>query len=135
MNTQSCTGRDKLLAKINGQLAFLDVALTALKQADIGEKVLTQMHRGITAIRGTLRSADSPDLEAFTCDFEDLLALICAGEINFSSDMIQLVRRSTAALAQGVEALQNGDSVADAVQDARDAVFSLLLDHAVTVKR
>ena len=135
MNTQSYTGRDRLLAKINGQLAFMDVALTAFKHADIGEKVLTQMHRGITAIRGTLRSADSPDLEAFVCDFEDLLGLICAGEIKFSSDMIQLVRRSTTALAQGVEALQQGDSVADAVQDARDAVFSLLLDHAVTVRR
>lgn len=135
MNTQSCAGRDKLLAKINGQLAFLNVALTALKQADIGEKVLTQMHRGVTAIRGTLRSADSPDLEAFVCDFEDLLGLICAGEIKFSSDMIQLIRRSTAALAQGVEALQHGDSVDDAVLDARDEVFSLLLDHAVTVKR
>ena len=135
MNTQSYTGRDRLLAKINGQLAFMDVALTAFKHADIGEKVLTLMHRGITAMRGTLRSADSPDLEAFVCDFEDLLGLICAGEIKFSSDMIQLVRRSTTALAQGVEALQQGDSVADAVQDARDAVFSLLLDHAVTVRR
>lgn len=135
MNTQACTNRDKLLAKINGQLAFLNVALTAFKQADIGEKVLTQMHRGVTAIRGTLRSADSPDLEAFVCDFEDLLGLICAGEIKFSSEMIQLVRHSTATLARGVEALQHGDSVADAVQDARDAVFSLLLDHAVTVKR
>lgn len=135
MNTQFCTGRDKLLAKINGQLAFLDVALTTFKQADVGEKVLTQMHRGVTAIRGTLRSADSPDLEAFACDFEDLLGLICAGEIQFSSNMIQLVRRTTTALTQGVEALQNGDSVADAVQDARDEVFSLLLDHAVTVKR
>ena len=135
MNTQSYTGRDRLFAKINGQLAFMDVALTAFKHADIGEKVLTQMHRGITAIRGTLRSADSPDLEAFVCDFEDLLGLICAGEIKFSSDMIQLVRRSTTALSQGVEALQQGDSVADAVQDARDAVFSLLLDHAVTVRR
>ena len=135
MNTQFCTGRDKLLAKVNGQLAFLDVALTTFKQADIGERVLTQMHRGVTAIRGTLRSADSPDLEAFACDFEDLLGLICAGEIKFTSVMIQLVRQSTAALAQGVEALQNGDSVADAVQEARDAVFSLLLDHAVTVKR
>lgn len=135
MNSQLCTGRDKLLAKIRGQLAFLDVALTAFKQADLGEKVVTQMHRGVTAIRGTLRSADSPDLEAFTCDFEDLLGLICAGEIKFSSDMIQLVRRCTEALALGVQALQHGDSVADAVQDARDAVFSLLLDHAVTVKR
>lgn len=135
MNTQFCPGQDKLIAKINGQLAFLEVALTALKQADIGEKVLTQMHRGVTSIRSTLRTADSPDLEAFACDFEDLLGLICAGEIKFSSDMIQIVRRSTAALAQGVEALQNGDSVADAVQETRDAVFSLLLDHAVTVKR
>ena len=135
MNTQFCTGRDKLLAKINGQLAFLDVALTTFKHADVGEKVLTQMHRGVTAIRGTLRSADSPDLEAFACDFEDLLGLICAGEIQFTSDMIHLVRRTTMALTQGVEALQHGDSVADAVQDARDEVFSLLLDHAVTVKR
>lgn len=135
MNTQTCTGREKLLARINGQLAFLDVALTTFKQADIGEKVLTQMHRGVTAIRSTLRSADSPDLEAFACDFEDLLGLICAGEINFSSDMIQLVRQSTSALAQGVDALQQGDSVADAVQDARDAIFSVLLDYAVTVKR
>lgn len=49
--------------------------------------------------------------------------------------MTQLVRRRTEALAQGVEALQHGNSVADAVQDARDEVFSLLLDHAVTVKR
>lgn len=135
MNTQFCAGRDKLLAKINGQLAFLDVALTTFKQADVGEKVLTQMHRGVTAIRGTLRSADSPDLEAFACDFEDLLGLISAGEIQFSSNMIQLVRRTTEALTQGVEALKHGDSVADAVQDARDEVFSLLLDHAVTVKR
>ena len=135
MNSQLCTGRDKQLAKINGQLAFMDVALTAFQHADIGEKVLTQMHRGVTAIRGTLRSADSPDLEAFACDFEDLLGLICAGEIKFSSDMAQLVRRSTAALAQGVEALQHDHSVADAVHEARDAIFSLLLDHAVKVKR
>ena len=135
MTTQFCSGRDQLLTKINGQLAFLDVALTALKQADIGERVLTHMHRGVTAIRGTLRTADSPDLEAFACDFEDLLGLICAGEISLTSDMIRLVRRSTAALWQGVEALRRGDSVADAIQNARDAVFSLLLDHAVTVKR
>ncbi len=135
MNSQFCSGRNKLLAKVNGQLAFLNVALTALKQADIGEKVLAQMHRGVTAIRGTLRSADSPDLEAFACDFEDLLGLLCSGELKCSSDMIQLVRRSTAALANGVEAIQQGGSVTDAVQDARDTVFSLLLDHAVTVKR
>lgn len=45
MKTQLCSGRDKLLAKISGQFAFLDVALTAFKQADIGEKVLAQMHR------------------------------------------------------------------------------------------
>lgn len=135
MNTQLCSNRDKLVAKINGQLAFLEVALTALKQADIGDKVLTQMHRGVTAIRGTLRQTDSPDLEAFVCDFEDLLALIGNGEIPFSPQMIELVRRSTTALGRGVEAMQFGIGVADAVQDARDAVFSVLLDHAVTVKR
>ncbi len=135
MNSLLCTGRDKQFAKIRGQLAFLDVALTAFKQADLGEKVVTQMHRGVTAIRGTLRSADSPDLEAFACDFEDLLGLICAGEIKFSSEMTQLVRRSTAALAQGVEALQQDHSVAEVVHEARDAIFSLLLDHAVKVKR
>lgn len=135
MNTQPCSNRGHLAAKINGQLAFLEVALTALKQADIGDKVLTQMHRGVTAIRGTLRQADSPDLEAFICDFEDLLALIRNGEIPFSPQMIELVRRSTAAMARGVEAMQFGDSVADVVQDTRDAVFSVLLDHAVTVKR
>ncbi len=85
--------------------------------------------------RFAVRSADSPDLEAFACDFEDLLDLLCSGELTFAADMIQLVRRSMAALAPGVEAIQNGDSVACVVQDARDAVFSLLLDHAVTVKR
>ena len=135
MKTQFCSGRDGLLTKINGQLAFLNVALTALKQADIGERVLTHMHRGVTAIRGTLRTAESPDLEAFACDFEDLLGLICAGEISLTPNMVRLIRGSTEALSQGVEALQRGDSVADAVQDARDAVFSRLLDHAVTVKR
>lgn len=135
MNAQFCSNQDKLLTKLNGQLAFLGVALTALNHADIGEKVLTQMHRGVTAIRGVLRSADSPDLEAFACDFEDLLGLVCADEIQFTPSVIQIVRRSTAALAEGVEALQRGDSVAVAVESARDAVFSLLLDHAVTVKR
>lgn len=134
MNSQLCNSRDKLFSKIHGQLAFLDVALTALDQADIGEKILTQMHRGITAIRGTLRSADSPDLEAFVCDFEDLLGLICAGDLRLSPEMIQLIRQSTAALTQGVDAHQQGHSVTDAVLDIRDAIFSLLLDHAVTVK-
>lgn len=137
MNTQLqlCSNRDKQVAKINGQLAFLEVALTALKQADIGNKVLTQMHRGVTAIRSTLRQANSPDLEAFVCDFEDLLSLLDNEELSFSPQMIELVRHSTTALRRGVEAVQCGDSVADAVQDARDAVFSVLLDHAVTVKR
>lgn len=135
MNTQLCNSRDKLFSKIQGQLAFLDVALTALDQADIGEKIVTQMHRGVTAIRGTLRSADSPDLEAFVCDFEDLLGLICAGEMQLSPGMIQLIRQSTVALTEGVDAHQHGHSVTDAVLDTRETIFSLLLDHAVTVKR
>ena len=135
MNAQLCTASDNLLEKINGQLAFLDVALKAFKHVDIGTKVLTQMHRGITAIRGTLRAADSPDLEAFVCDFEDLLGLLVAGEIEFTPEMIQIVRNTTAALRMGVDALQHGESVTDAVQAARSEVFSLLLDHAVTVRR
>ena len=135
MNTLFCTSRDKLLARINGQLAFLDVALKALKQADIGEKVVTQMHRGLTAIRGTLRFADSPELEVFVCDFEDLLGLICADELQLSPEMVTLLRVSTGALSRGVDALQHGYPVENAIKDARDAVFSVLLDHAVTVRR
>lgn len=135
MNTLLSSNRDKLLAKINGQLAFLEVALKALKHADIGEKVVTQMHRGITAIRGTLRLAESPELEVFVCDLEDLLGLICAGELDLSPDLVALLRFSTSALSQGVKALQRHDSVEDAIVEARDAVFSLLLDHAITVRR
>lgn len=135
MNAQFCSGRDKLFAKITGQLAFLNIALTSLKQADIGEKVLSQMHRGVTAIRGTLRGADSPVLEAFVCDLEDLLRLLCAGEIRFTADIVQLVRQSTAALGRGIEALQQGVSAADAVDEVRNEVFAVLLDHAVTVRR
>lgn len=135
MNTLISSNRDKLLAKINGQLAFLDVALKALKQADIGEKVVTQMHRGVTAIRGTLRLAECPELEVFACDFEDLLGLICTGEIKLSSEMVSLVRGSTATFSRGVEALQQGYPVENVVKDARDAVFSVLLDHAVKVRR
>lgn len=134
MNTQVSFCRDSLLAKINGQLAFLKVALTALKQADIGEKVLTQMHRGVTAIRSSLRHADSPELEAFAYDFEDLLVLLCSGEMKLTSGMTEIVRSSTAALSQGVTAMQNGESVDDVLADVRNAVFSRLLDHAVTVK-
>ena len=134
MNAQISYGHDKLVAKINGQLAFLNVALTALKQADIGEKVLTQMHRGVTAIRSSLRHADAPDLEAFACDFEDLLALLCSGEMKFTSGMTEIVRSSTAALMLGATAMERGESVADAIAEARDAVFSRLLEHAVTVK-
>ena len=135
MNAQLDTARDKLVARINGQLAFLNVALTALKQADIGEKVLTQMHRGVTAIRSSLRHADSPDLEAFTCDFEDLLGLLCSGDMKLTSGITEIVRNSTAALVQGAAAMEHGESVADAIAEARDAVFSRLLEHAVTVKR
>lgn len=135
MITQLTSSSDRLVAKINGQLAFLKVALKALMQADIGEKVVTQMHRGVTAIRGTLRLAESPMLEVFVCDFEDLLGLICAGELELSPEMIALLRTSTAALSQAVDALQHDESVEDAIKEARDSVFSLLLDHAVTVRR
>ncbi|TXT37414.1 MAG: hypothetical protein FD138_667 [Planctomycetota bacterium] len=135
MKTFLCSNRDKLLAKINGQLAFLEVALKALKDADIGEKLVTHMHRGITAIRGTLRTAESPELEVFVCDLEDLLGLICAGELELSPKMVALLRFSTSALSQGVDALRHDESVEDAIKEARDAVFSLLLDHAVTVRR
>lgn len=134
MNTQVSFCRDSLLTKINGQLAFLKVALTALKQADIGEKVLTQMHRGVTAIRCSLRHAESPELEAFACDFEDLLGLLCSGEMKLTIGMTEIVRLSTTALSQGVTAMQNGESVEDVLADVRNAVFSRLLEHAVTVK-
>lgn len=135
MTTQVCPDRNKMFTKIHGQLAFLDVAFTALKHVDIGEKILTQMHRGITAIRGTLRQADSPELEAFVCDFEDLLNLICAGEIKLTPEMIRLVQNSTQALARGVDAIRRGETGAEAVQETRCEVFSILLENAVKVKR
>lgn len=135
MNAQLDTARDKLVARIKGQLAFLNVALTALKQADIGEKVLTQMHRGVTAIRCSLRHADLPDLEAFTYDFEDLLGLLRSGDMKLTSGIAEIVRNSTAALMQGAAAMEHGESVSDVIAEARDAIFSRLLEHAVTVKR
>lgn len=135
MKTLLTPSRDKLVAKITGQLAFLDVALKALSQADIAEKIATQMHRGVTAIRGALRLAESPELEVFVYDIEDLLWLICADELEFSPQMVALLQTCFAALAQGVKALQRDYPVENTIRDARDAVFSVLLDHAVTVRR
>ncbi|MBC8088359.1 MAG: hypothetical protein H7Z40_13910 [Phycisphaerae bacterium] len=135
MTTQLQLDRDRWLAKINGQLAFLDVAFSALKQADIGEKVLSQMHRAITAIRGALRNADAPELEAFTCDLEDLLNLLCKGHLWLTSEIRGVLRACTQALAEAVKAVQEGESGEREVHSVRDQLFSILLESAVTVKR
>ena len=135
MTTQLQMDRDRWLAKINGQLAFLNVAFSALKQADIGEKVLTQMHRAVIAIRGALRNADAPELEAFTCDLEDLLIILCKGELWLTTEIRGLLRSCTQALATAVKAVQQGESGEREVQGVRDQLFSMLLVNAVTVKR
>jgi chemotaxis protein histidine kinase CheA len=127
--------RDRCLAKIKGQIAFLDVAFAALKQADIGEKILAQMHRAVTAIRGALRNADTPELEAFTCDLEDLLGLMQKREVRLTPEIRILLCGCTHALAAAVEALQRGESGEREVQFIRDELFSVLLVNAVTVKR
>ena len=135
MSTLMQADRDRWLTKINGQLAFLEVAFSALKQADIGEKVLAQMHRAVIAIRGALRNADAPELEAFTCDLEDLLNLLCKGEIWLTSEVRGLLRTCTQALAAAVRAVQEGGSGEREVHFVRDQLFSILLVSAVTVKR
>lgn len=135
MNTPKTSSHEHVVARINGQVAFLNAAMKALGEGGINRKLLSQMLRGITAIRSSLRYTDSPDLEAFSCDLCDLLGLLDSDEIQFNWGMIELVRRSVVALGDGVRAMQYCESVADEIQDVRDAVFSVLLDHAVTVKR
>ena len=135
MTTQLLLDRDRWAAKINGQLAFLEVAFSALKHADIGDKVLTQMHRAITVIRSTLRNADSPELEAFTCDLEDLVNLLRTREIKLSVELRGLMQRCTHALTLAIGALQRGETGEPEVQWVRDELFSVLLVNAVTVKR
>ena len=135
MTTYLELDRDRWLTKINGQLAFLEVAFSALKQADIGEKVLSQMHRAVTAIRGALRNADAPELEAFTADLEDLLNLLCKGDLWLTSEVRGLLRACTQALAAAVKAVQAGDSGEREVHYVGDQLFSILLVSAVTVKR
>lgn len=134
MTTQTFPNRDKLFAKIHGELAFLDVALSALHQADIGGKLLAQMQRGVTAIRHLLRQAEASGLEAFACDLEDLLNLVCSGRLVLSPNVISLIRQSRQALARGLEAVAQGRSGIEEVQEVRDAVFSVLIEDAVTVK-
>ncbi len=135
MTTQLQIDRDRWLAKINGQLKFLDAAFSAMKQADIGEKVLSPMHRAVTAIRGALRNADAPELEAFTCDFEDLLNLLRNGDAKLTSEMRYLLRGCTHSLSAAVMAVQRGESGEREVQCVRDDLYSVLLVNAVTVKR
>ena len=134
MTTQLQIDRDRWLAKIHGQLTFLDAAFSSMKQADIGEKVLTQMHRAVIAIRGALRNADAPELEAFTCDFEDLLNLLCNGDARLTSEIRYLLRSCTRALLAAVDALQRGESGVREIQCVRNELFSVLLVNAVTVK-
>ncbi len=135
MTTQLQVDRDRWMAKIKGQLAFLEVAFSALKQADIGEKVLSQMLRAVTAIRGSLRNADAPELEAFTCDLEDLLNLLCKGDLWLTSEVRGLLRACTQAMSAAVKAVEEGESGEREVQCVRDQLFSILLVSAVTVKR
>ncbi|MFM9960765.1 MAG: hypothetical protein ACKV2Q_06020 [Planctomycetaceae bacterium] len=135
MVTQLHLDRDRWLAKINGQLAFLDVAFSALKQKDLCERVLGQMHRAVTAIRGALRNADAPELEAFTCDLEDLLNLLRKGEMWLTTEVRGLLRGCTQALAAAVKAVENGESGEREISPIRDQLFSVLLVNAVTVKR
>ena len=127
--------RDRWMAKINGQLAFLEAAFSLLKQADFGGKVLTQIHRAVIAIRGTLRNADAPELEAFTCDLEDLLNLLRNGGARPTSEIRGVLRSSTRSLAAAVIALQRGESGEREVERVRGELFSILLRNAVTVKR
>lgn len=135
MTSQLQMEQSRWLAKINGQLAFLDVTFSAMKHADIGEKVLPQMYRAIVAIRGALRNADAPELEAFTCDLEDLLNLLCKGELWLTSEIRGVLRSSTQALAAAVTAVEKGESGQREIQTVRDQLFSILLVSAVTVKR
>ena len=135
MMTQLQIDRDRWLAKIQGQLSFLDAAFSSMKQADIGEKVLTPMHRAVIVIRRALRNADAPELEAFTCDFEDLLNLLSHGDAQLTSEMRYLLRGCTRSLMAAVDAVQRGESGEREVQCVRDELFSVLLVNAVTVKR
>ncbi len=135
MTTQLHLDRDRWLAKINGQLAFLEAAFAALKQADIGEKVLSQMHRAVTAIRGALRNAEAPELEAFTCDLEDLFNRLHNGDLWLTSEIRGLLRSCTRSLMAAMSALQCGETGEREVQCVRDELFSILLVNAVTVKR
>ena len=135
MTTQLQIYRDRWLAKINGQLAFLNAAFSAMKQVDIGEKVLTQMHRAVVAIGRTLRNADAPELEAFTCDLEDLLNLLRNGDAKLTSETRYLLRSCTHSLSAAMEAVQRGESGEREIERVRGELFSVLLVSAVTVKR
>ena len=135
MTTQLHIDRDRWLAKINGQLRFLEAAFLSMKQADIGTKVLTQMHRAVIVIRRALRNSDAPELEAFTCDLEDLLNLLRNGDAKLTSEIRYLLRGCTHSLSAAMTAVQRGESGEREVQCVRDELFSVLLVNAVTVKR
>lgn len=135
MTTHYSLDRDRWLDKINGQLAFLESAFSALKQADIGEKVLTHMHRAVAAIRGALRNAEAPELEAFICDLEDLFNRLQNGDIWLTSEVRGVLRGCTRSLAAAVEALHRGETGEREVQCVRNELFSILLVNAVTVRR
>jgi len=135
MTTQFDLDRDRWLTKIHGQLAFLKVAFAALKQSDIGEKVLPQMHRAVTVIRGALRNAEAPELEAFVCDLEDLFLRLQQGDLWLTTEIRDLLRNCTSALMAAMEALDRGETGEREVQSIRDELFSILLMNVVTVKR
>ncbi len=135
MTTHLSLDRDRWLVKINGQLAFLESAFSALKQADIGQKVLSHMRRAVIAIRGALRNAETPQLEAFTCDLEDLFDRLQNGDLWLTSEIRGVLRGCTRALAAAVEALHRGETGEREVQCIRNELFSILLVNAVTVKR
>jgi chemotaxis protein histidine kinase CheA len=135
MTTELQINRERWLAKISGQVAFLEAALSAIKQEDVGEKVLLPMHRSVVVIRQGLRNANTPELESFTCDLEDLLKLLRNGDAKLTTEIRSLLRGCTRSLMAAADALQRGESGEREVQAIRQMLFSALLVNAVTVKR
>ncbi len=92
------TADPSILAKIEGQLAFMDLALMALEKNRGDSAMFKQVARSVQSIRGACRNWGLAEMELLACDLSDWLAQLRKAAVEMTDEELELLQRCTSAL-------------------------------------
>ena len=125
------TADPSILAKIEGQLAFMDVALMALEKDRGDSAMFKQIARSVQSIRGACRNWGLAEMELLACDLSDWLAQLRGVGVEMTDEQLVLVQRCTtafqAALASEMQDLPVPETLRSVNDEVRRTVHESML--------